>query len=122
MGASESANDHAEGPLTRRLRRLDPTWWWLRENFKLPSLATIAGVLASAGVWIWSQHTALERLAGKLDGLATADQVAALAGSVNVLRAQVGDQGDRLDRLERNWDDAGRVLDQYPARRRTPKR
>ena len=103
---------HDPGPLTRRLRRLDPTWWWLRENFKLPSLGAIGALVLSAGGWIWSQHMALEHLAGKLEGLATAAQVQELAGKLEVLRSQGDDQDERLGRLEQQWDRVTRVADE----------
>jgi hypothetical protein len=123
MAGSESAGaPSADGPLTRRLRRLDPTWWWIRENFKLPSLGAIAGVLATGGVWIWHQHTDLVALEEQLKGLATADQVRELAAHVDRLGDQLGDQGDRIERLEVNWDRVTEVAEIPVRRLRTPKR
>jgi hypothetical protein len=113
MAGSESAAS-AEGPLTRRLRRLDPTWWWLRENFKLPSVSALAGVILAAGTWIWQQHSELVELGRKIDKLATSAEVAALDSHVDVLEAELGDQGDRLSRVEANWDRVQGVADEPP--------
>jgi Tfp pilus assembly protein PilO len=93
-------------------------WWWLRENFKLPSLAAIASVVAGSGLWIYNQRADLHALQAQQKTLATSDQVATVQSSLEALRTQLEDQGDRLDRLERNWDDAGRVA----AETRVPKR
>jgi hypothetical protein len=45
------------GSVTSLLKRADPAWWWIRENFKLPSVLTIAGMLVSGGAWLWTQHS-----------------------------------------------------------------
>ena len=110
-----------EGPLTRRLRRLDPAWWWLRENFKLPSLGAIAGILATAGVWIWHQHTDLVGLEVQLKGLATADQIRELAGRLDRLADHLDDQDSRLGRLEANWDQASGVAAHFQVPRKRGK-
>jgi hypothetical protein len=97
------------GSVTSVLKRVDPAWWWLRENFKLPSLAAIASVVAGSGVWIYNQRADLHALQAQQKTLATSDQIAGLQRSLDALGDQLGAQGTRLDRLERNWDDAGRV-------------
>lgn len=99
------------GSVTAILKRTDPLWWWLRENFKLPSLISLAVVLAGAGSWIYVQRSDLAGIETAIKGLATTAQVAALGEKLD-------DQGDRLDRLERNWDDAGRVAAEFKPRRR----
>jgi hypothetical protein len=117
------ADRDLDGSVTGLLKRVDPLWWWLRENFRLPSLGVIASVIAGAGVWLFNQRGDLRGLQAQQKTLATADQVAAVQHSLDSLKTQLDDQGGRIDRLERNWDDAGRVLDQSPPpRRRLPRR
>jgi hypothetical protein len=94
---------------TAILKGRAPLWWWLRENFKLPSLGAIAGILVSATVWIWHQHTDLVGLEGQLKGLATADQIRELAGRLDRLTDHLDDQDNRLERLEANWDHASGI-------------
>ena len=110
-----------EGPLTRRLRKLDPTWWWLRAHFPLPSLATIAGVLAAAGLWIWSQHADLEDLkkhdpAPALAQIST--QLAAVLETQAAMKQQLADFGRRIDQQDEKWarvEDAAEI--RVPRRR-----
>lgn len=110
------------GSVTAILKRADPVWWWLRENFKLPSLAAIASVIAGSGVWIYNQRADLHALQAQQKTLATSDQVAALQASLEAIRTQLDDHGDRLDRIERNWDDAGKVAAEIRLRpRRGPR-
>jgi hypothetical protein len=99
----------AEGSVTAILKRADPVWWWLRENFKLPSVAAIVSVVAGSVLWIYNQRADLHALQAQQKTLATSDQVAAVQSALEAIRTQLNDHGDRLDRLERNWDDAGRV-------------
>jgi len=108
----------AEGSVTAILKRADPLWWWLRENFKLPSLISLALAIAGAGSWIYVQRSDLAGLDRQIKNLATSDQVSAVGESLKALSVQLDDQGDRLDRLERNWDDAGRVAAEFKPRRR----
>ena len=107
------------GSVTSLLRRVDPAWWWLRENFKLPSLAAIAGVIATAGLWLYHQRADLRDLQAQIKTMATSDQVNGVSESLKALSVQLDDQADRLDRLERNWDDAGRVAAEIRVRPRS---
>jgi len=104
-----SAATEEELGATAVLKKWAPVWWWLRENFKLPSVGAIAGILASATVWIWHQHTDLVGLEGQLKGLATADQIRELAGRLDRFADHLDDQDNRLGRLEDNWDHASGV-------------
>lgn len=113
-----SAETDAAGSVTALLKRTDPLWWWLRENFKLPSLAAIASVVAGSVLWIYNQRADLRALQAQQKTLATSDQVAAVQSSLEAIRTQLDDHGDRLDRLERNWDDAGRVAAEIRVRPR----
>ncbi len=112
-----SGEADAEGSVTAILKRADPLWWWLRENFKLPSLAAIASVLAGSGLWLYHQRADLRDLQAQIKTLATSDQQNGIAESLKALSVQLDDQAARLDRLERNWDDAGRVAAETAPRR-----
>jgi hypothetical protein len=110
-----------EGPLTRRLRKLDPSWWWLRAHFPLPSLATIAGVLLSAGLWIWTQHADLQDLK-KHDPAPALAQIDAKLSTVletqAAMKQQLADFGQRLDQQDLKWarvEDAAEI--RIPRRR-----
>lgn len=110
--------DSDVGSITSLLKRADPVWWWLRENFKLPSIAVILSIAGGAGAWIYTQRADLHALQAQQKTLATSDQVAGVASSLEGLRVQLEDQAGRLDRLERNWDDAGRVAAEIRVKRR----
>lgn len=111
----------AEGSVTAILKRADPLWWWLRENFKLPSLVAIAALVAGAAGWIWLQSHRLDQLADlQKSTAAVTDELKSVGESLKALSVQLEDQGDRLDRLERNWDDAGRVAAEIRVRPRRP--
>jgi DNA polymerase III epsilon subunit-like protein len=105
------------GSVTSLLRRADPVWWWLRENFKLPSLAAIASVLAGAGVWLYNQRADVHGLEAQLKTLATSDQVAAVQRDVAGMRSDINDHDSRIDRIERYLDQAHAVAQERPRRR-----
>ena len=96
-----------EGPLTRRLRQLDPTWWWLRAHFPLPSLATIAGVLLGASAWIFDQHLDLQQLKAREDPKPRLERIEGKLGEL--LEAEAGmkeqliDFGRRIDQQDQKW-------------------
>ena len=98
-----------EEPLsvTSILRRSDPLWWWLRENFKLPSLLALLACVATSAGWIYTQHLDLRLLKEHDPG----PKLQEIAGQLSeVLQAQSGmrqrleDFGDRIDRQERKWE------------------
>jgi hypothetical protein len=96
-----------EGPLTRRLRKLDPTWWWLRAHFPLPSLATIGGVFVTAGLWIWSQHADLQDLKKHDPTPALAQistQLSAVLETQAAMKQQLADFGRRIDEQDHKWE------------------
>jgi len=114
MAGSASGADHADGPLTRRLRKLDPTWWWLRENFKLPSVGVIAGLLLGGGGWLLHEHLALEELARRPD---LGPQLAGLAARLDADERAWADHSGRIAGLER-WEDRVTTVAEERRRRR----
>lgn len=56
--------------VTAVMKRSAPAWWWLRRNFTLPAVLAIGGLVAGAGSWLWSQHTALRDLQHQVAELA----------------------------------------------------
>lgn len=114
-------SDSDVGSITSLLKRADPVWWWLRENFKLPSLAAIAGIVATAGLWLYNQRADLHAMQSQLQTLATSDQVAALDRSLVGIRADLDDHAGRIDRIERYLDQAHAVALERPRRPRRPR-
>lgn len=121
MAGSESENAEDASSVTAVLKRGAPAWWWLRENFRPPSIAAIAGVVVTAGGWIWHEHAALEELGEHQKGLATSAQVAELKSSLDAIRTALEDHGDRIARIERYLDGAHQIALEPPKRpRRRP--
>ncbi len=106
---------------TQTLRRLAPGWAWLRDNFKLPAVLSIAGVILVGGVGYLEQRAdlkairkadptqRLERLEAKLtrlleDHAADRRQLQDLAAEVAYQRAE--------------WDRVEKVAEAEPAPRR----
>lgn len=95
-----------EGPLTRRLRQLDPAWWWLRAHFPLPSIGAIGGILVSAGLWIWSQHADLQDLKkhDPAPALAQIDtKLSAVLETQAAMKQALTDFGRRIDQQDQKW-------------------
>lgn len=107
---------------TQNLRRLAPGWAWLRDNFSLPAVVSIAGIVLAAGVGYLEQRAdlkairradptkRLERLEADLktllqDHAADRQQLEDLASEVAAQRAQ--------------WDRVERVAETVPAHRRS---
>lgn len=85
------------GSVTSLLKRTDPLWWWLRENFKLPSLLTIGGLLVSGGAWLWTEHAALRDLQGRVAAI----KVGALDARLNTLELHQAVLAPRLNEFDR---------------------
>lgn len=83
---------------TAVLRRVAPGWAWLRENFKLPALLTIGGLLVGAGSFLLSEHLAIRELDHKLAGLRVPH---ALEQRVNTLELQQAALPERLNEFDR---------------------
>lgn len=112
--------------VTAVLKAADPLWWWLRENFKLPSVLALVGCLVTAGGWIYTQHQDLEQLkkhdpGPKLEEIA--GQLSAVLQAQSAMQQRLEDFGDRIDRQERRWERVDQVADQAgsPPRRRLKK-
>lgn len=110
----------AEPPhsITAILKATDPAWWWLRENFKLPSLVAIAACVATAAAWIYSQHLDLEQLkkhdpGPKLEEIA--GQLSAVLQAESAMKARLEDFGERIDRQEARWERVDQVAETMPA-------
>jgi len=98
---------------TAVLKRTAPAWWWLRQNFTLPAVLAIAGILAGSAAWLWKQQGVIEELRRRPD---LGPQLAGLAARMDAdeleragQRQQLKDQGERTARLEENWDHAGLI-------------
>lgn len=108
-----------QGSITGVLRRVDPVWWWLRENFRLPSLVAIAGCVVTSAAWIYSQHLDLDQLkkhdpGPKLEEIA--GQLSAVLQAQSAMVQRLQDFGDRIDRQEARWDRVDQVAEANPSR------
>jgi hypothetical protein len=113
--ALEQATD--PGSITGVLRRVDPVWWWLRENFRLPSLVAIAGCLLTSAAWIYSQHMDLEQLKKHDPGpqlAAIATQLSAVLQAQSAMQQRLEDFGERIDRQEARWDRVDQIATEPP--------
>ncbi|MGH8210659.1 MAG: hypothetical protein ACREU6_13905 [Steroidobacteraceae bacterium] len=93
--------------VTGVLKRSDPVWWWLRENFRLPSLIAIATCVLTGAGWVYVQHLDLDQLkqhdpGPKLEAIA--GQLSAVMQSQSAMQQRLEDFGERIDRQERKWE------------------
>lgn len=105
--------------VTATLKAADPVWWWLRENFRLPSLVAIAGCLVTSAAWIYSQHLDLEQLkkhdpGPKLEAIA--EQLSQVLQAQSAMQQRLEDFGQRIDRQEARWDRVDQVAQAEPSR------
>jgi len=98
-----------EGPhsVTAILKASDPLWWWLRENFRLPSIVALLTCFATAAGWIYTQHLDLRLLKEhdprpKLEEIA--GQLSAVLQAQSAMQQRLEDFGERIDRQERKWE------------------
>jgi hypothetical protein len=124
--AGDRALDPGDDPgsVTGVLKRKDPVWWWLRENFRLPSLVAIAGCLVTSAAWIYSQHLDLDQLkkhdpGPKLEEIA--GQLSAVLQAQSAMQQRLEDFGDRIDRQERRWERVDQVAEATPRKRTRPR-
>ena len=89
--------------LTQALKIGSPPLYWLRKNFSLASLLTIAGVLASAGGYIISLRTRVILLEHEV---VTIREVVPDSKALAVLTQRVDEHDRRLAELEDNWNTA----------------
>lgn len=88
---------------TTTLRRIAPAWAWLRENFRLPAVLTIAGVLIG---WAADRFSLSARVSVLEDHWHTIEKTAAVTTQVAVQNQRIDDLGERVGSLEKDWNDA----------------
>lgn len=120
MAAPEEPAQHS---VTAILKATDPAWWWLRENFKLPSLVAIAVCIATSAAWIYAQHLDLQQLkthdpGPKLEAIAA--QLSEVLQAQSAMQQRLEDFGQRIDRQEARWERVDQVAqaDPLPSRRK----
>ena len=108
-----------EPSVTSRLKVADPLWWWLRENFKLPSLITIALSLATSAAWLYTQHADLAQFKAHDPGPqleAIASKLSAVLQAQSAMQQRLDDFSQRIDSQERRWEHVESVADTPPRR------
>jgi hypothetical protein len=111
------------------LKRAAPAWWWLRRSFTLPSVLTLAGILAGGASWIWSQHTAIrdlrQRVAGIEDQTPQLDKLSASIQAIErdqaATEARLVDFNRRVAAQEAEWQAVHQAADIRVPRRRPPR-
>jgi hypothetical protein len=100
-----------EGTATVVLKRAAPAWYWLRKNFSLASVLTIAGIVGGAGGYIIHLQT---RVVIVERDVRTIKEIVPSSAAIATLTSQVQEQGERIARLEKNWDDAAQSAGSAP--------
>jgi hypothetical protein len=95
---SRPPEDDASHTFSMVLAERWPIGAWLRRNFSLPAVLTIAGLLAAGGGYIINLKTRVIVLETKVVPVLTN------TGNMNVLQTRVDDHEQRITRLEGNWD------------------
>ena len=109
-----------EPSLTARLKRADPLWWWLRENFRLPSIVVILACAGSSWAWLYSQHSdlvALKRRDPTRQLEAIAGQLSTVLQKQSAMNQRLEDFSQRIEAQERRWEHV-EVVAESPHRRR----
>jgi hypothetical protein len=102
------ADEDDQHRLTIVLRKLSPTWAWVRANFTLPAVLTILGILGAAAAYIITLRTRVTVLETEVTHIVTiAPDQAKLAG----LEQRVDDHEGRIKRMEGYFDRAQTELD-----------
>jgi hypothetical protein len=96
---------------TTQLRRLAPWAAWLRANFSLPSVLTIAGVIGSALLYIVNLRTRVVVLEHEVTHIV---QVAPDEAILAAAKERLADHEQRIGRLEHDWDDARELAGTEP--------
>lgn len=94
-----------EETATGALRRLSPGWAWVRENFRWPSLLTIATLaLAGAGSILQQRAELLElkRNQPKLEKIS--EQLSQVLQEQAGMREQLRDLGGQVDEQKQKWE------------------
>lgn len=109
----------------RALQKTRPGWHWLQQNFSLPAVLTIGGIVVAGIGWVISLKIQVVRLQDKASQLQTevihvtkiVPDAAMLAG----LRQQVTDHEGRITRIEHDWDNARAHVDDTPVPKKARK-
>lgn len=114
------ADSGGETP-TQTFRRLSPGWAWLRANFSLPAVLSIAGVILVAGVGYLDQRSDLKAIR-KADPTKRLDR---LEADIKLLLEQRAADRQQLDDLAKEvaaqraqWDRVEQVAETAPPRLR----
>lgn len=99
---------HDPHSATMVLDRVAPAWGWLRKNFSLASVLTIATVIAGAVGIISNLRTRVVVLETRVIPVLKDE------GAVTKLQDSVEDVKARVSRLEKNWDDAANTAGTAP--------
>lgn len=113
--------------LTEKFRLAAPHWAWLRENFTLPSLLALGSVISGAAWYCISLSMQMQEIqyreqrdvsqitqaVGDVKSI-----VSSLPESIAEIRRGQVDQGDRLTRLEGDYDVAYREAAKPISRKR----
>jgi hypothetical protein len=97
------ADNDEQHRLTVVLKKLSPGWAWLRANFTLPSVITIAGILGGAAMYIINLRTRVTVLE---QTVTIVQKVAPDVTALAVLRQRVDDHDRRIETLEGAWTEA----------------
>lgn len=106
--------------MTNQFRIEHPYWGWVRDNFKLPAVLTIAGVVAVAVGSCLGMYVSIRIQGNAISSISTnmvsrSNDINEINKSLQTLTSSVvdiargqKDQGDRLSRLEGDYDVAYR--------------
>lgn len=107
---------------TQTFRRLAPGWAWARENFSLPAVLSLAGVVLAAGVGYLEQRSDLKAIrqadpTARLERLE--EDVKTLLQQHAADRQQLIDLASDVADQRAHWERVERVADTPPAPRRS---
>jgi hypothetical protein len=100
---------------TTILKRTTPVWWWLRKNFSMPAIVTLLGVAASSAAYIVSLKTRVVVLEHEVTHIV---EIVPNTAEIATLKSEVEEHGERLNRLESNYDYAASHAGDAPTTRR----
>lgn len=115
-----AADSGGETP-TQTFRRIAPGWAWLRENFSLPAVLSLAGVVLAAGVGYLEQRSDLRAIRAA----DPTQRLERLESDVKLLLEQRAADRQQLDDLAKEvaaqraqWDRVEQVAETAPPRMR----
>ena len=92
----------------RALKKTKPAWYWLQQNFSLPAVLTIVGILAASAAWIFSLKTRVVVLEHDFKTVEHVITIMPDKAALATLQTQAGDHEKRITRLEEDLDYARR--------------